>query len=109
MTVFPLLLTGCQQMSEHVKDDSAGINGGFEVAVQGLPVNWLLYTPNTVPKGQFEIILDKEDFKEGTQSLKFEVQECSPTGGWHSPGFTKQFDIENGSTIKLSFGVKNDQ
>lgn len=104
-----LMLGSCNQMSEHVKDESAGMNGGFELTKNGIPVNWLMYTPNTVPNGKFEIILDKEDFKEGKQSLKFEVEECSSNGGWHSPGFTNQFDAKPGSTYKLSFWIKNNE
>ena len=35
------------------------------------------------------------------------VEECNSSGGWHSPGFTKQFDAEPGNTYKLSFWIKN--
>jgi hypothetical protein len=103
-----LMLGSCNQMSEQIKDESAGMNGGFEVTKNGIPVNWLMYTPNTVPNGKFKIILDKEEFKEGKQSLKFEVEECSSNGGWGSPGFTNQFNAEQGNTYKLSFWIKND-
>ena len=68
-------------MSEQIRDNSAGINGGFEVSKDGLPVNWLMYTSSTVPKADFEIILDKKDFKEGEQSLRFDVKECEDIGG----------------------------
>jgi len=104
---FTALLLGCTKFSEEVKDPSAGFNGGFEVSKHGLPVNWLMYTPNTVPNSKFEIILDKEDFKEGKQSLRFEVEECASTGGWGSPGFTNQFDAIEGTTYALSFWIKN--
>ena len=104
---FTVLSLGCTKFSEEVKDPSAGINGGFEVSKQSLPVNWLMYTPNTVPNSKFEIILDNEDFKEGKQSLRFEVEECASTGGWGSPGFTNQFDVEAGKTYTLSFWIKN--
>ena len=102
-----LMFSSCMQFSEHIKDETAGMNGGFEVTKNGIPVNWLMYTPNTVPDGKFEIILDNKEFKEGKQSLKFEVVECSSIGGRMSPGFTNQFDAEKGSTYKLSFWIKN--
>jgi len=106
-----LAMVGCQQMSEREIDLSAGINGGFEVSKNSLPVNWLIYSPNTVPTGKFEIILDKEVFKEGTQSLKFKVKECSPSGGWHSPGITNEFfeagKFEGEGNYKLGFWIKN--
>ena len=102
-----VFLIGCTKFSEEIRDPDAGINGGFEVAKNGLPVNWLMYTPNTVPNAKFEIILDQEEFIEGKQSLKFMVEKCASSGGWHSPGFTKQFDVEPGNTYKLSFWIKN--
>ena len=101
-------LVSCSQMSEHIKDESAGMNGGFEVAKNGIPVNWLMYSPKTVPNGEFEIVLDKEQFVEGKQSLKFVVKECSSKGGWGSPGFTNQFDVVQGANYRLSFWIMND-
>jgi hypothetical protein len=101
------LLLGCNQMSETQTDPTVDLNGGFEVSKKGIPVNWLMYTPNTVPDGKFEIILDKEEYKEGKQSLKFKVEECVSTGGWFSPGFTNQFDVEKESVQNLSFWLKN--
>ena len=99
-------------MSEKETDNSAGLNGGFEIAKNGLPVNWLMYTENTVPEADFTIELDQDVFIEGKQSLKFDVKECSSTGGWHSPGFTNEFfdvgKFEGEVVYKLSFWVKND-
>ncbi len=107
-----LALTSCMKMSEKETDESAGLNGGFEVAKNGLPVNWLMYTPNTVPDGEFEIIIDKKVFKEGKQSLRFDVINCSSTGGLHSPGFTNEFSeigkFEGEGTYKLGFWIKNE-
>jgi len=107
-----LILSGCNQMSEKETDNSAGLNGGFEIAKNGLPVNWLMYTENTVPEADFTIELDQDVFIEGKQSLKFDVKECSSTGGWHSPGFTNEFfdvgKFEGEVVYKLSFWVKND-
>lgn len=107
-----LMLTGCKQMSEKTTDTSVGLNGGFEISKNGLPVNWLIYTPKTVPTGDFEILLDKENYKEGNQSLKFIVRECASSGGWGSPGFTNEFfevgKFEGKSSYKLGFWIKND-
>lgn len=102
-----LFLTGCQKMSEHVRDDTAGVNGSFETAKDGLPVNWLVYTPNTVPEGDFDVKLDTENHKEGKQSLHFDVRECKETGGWHSPGFAQEFEAEPGKDYKIGFWVRN--
>ncbi len=106
-----LILSACQQMSETETDKSAGLNGGFEISKNDLPVNWLMYSPNTVPNADFEIGFDKNIFKEGKQSLRFDVKKCSSTGGWSSPGFTNEFfDIgkfEGEGIYKLSFWIKN--
>ena len=112
LTLGLLVLTGCMQMSEKETDKSAGLNGGFEVTKNGLPVNWLMYTPNTVRDGEFKIIFDKTVFKEGKQSLRFDVLNCNSTGGLHSPGFTNEF-FDSGTfrgegIYKLSFWIKND-
>ena len=55
---FVILVGGCMNMSQHAVDKTAGLNGSFEVSEKELPVNWLLYTPNTVPDADFQIILD---------------------------------------------------
>lgn len=34
---------GCTQRSEFIKDESVGMNGGFEQSKSGLPVNWLIH------------------------------------------------------------------
>ena len=102
------LLSGCTKMSETIHDENAGMNGSFEVTEAGLPVNWLLYTPNTVPTGDFDLLIDQTEAKAGRQSLKFAVRSCSPTGGWHSPGLCKQYPAQPGETYRVSFWVKNE-
>ena len=102
------LMTACKQFSEEIRDPEAGMNGGFEISKNGLPVNWLMYTPKTVPDSKFEIVLDTREFKEGKQSLRFDVQDCTSMGGWGSPGFTNQYDADQESTYDLSFWIKND-
>ena len=99
-------------MSESKSDPAAGVNGGFEITDNGLPVNWLMYTPSTVPKAQFEIVMDRDIYQEGKQALKFVVDDCESTGGWHSPGFTNEFfEVDRfrgeGEYI-LGFWIKND-
>ena len=101
-------LNGCTQMSEIIEDKTAGLNGSFEYTKSGLPINWLLYTPKTVPTGDFEIIIDTTEFKDGKQSLKFLVRECSPNGGWYSPGFCNEYEALPGETYRVSFWIKND-
>jgi len=56
-----------------------------------------------IPSGDFDIIIDTKEFKEGKQSLKFLIRECGSVGGWHSPGFMQQFNAIGGETYKVSF------
>ena len=101
----------CMKMSETYTDPEAGLNGGFEIEQNGLPVNWMLYTPNTVSDASFNIILDTENYVEGKQSLLFDVRECSSIGGRMSPGFTNEFSeigqFAGEGTYLLSFQLKN--
>ena len=107
-TLASVFLSGCSKMSETIRDENAGMNGSFEWTKSGLPVNWRLYTPNTVPTGDFDLIIDQTESKEGTQSLKFVVRECSATGGWHSPGLSKEYHAVPGETYRVSFWIKNE-
>jgi len=100
-------LCSCSQMSKQVRDKTAGMNGSFEVTKSGLPVNWLVYTPKTVPKGDFDIIIDTIEYKEGKKSLKFLVRECSSVGGWYSPGFCNEYKANPGEIFRISFWIKN--
>jgi len=98
----------CTGMSESIKLNSVNLNGGFEQVESGIPVDWLIYSPSTIPSGDYELILDRSEFKEGEQSLHFLVRDCSPTGGWHSPGISQERQAIPGETYKVSFWIKNE-
>ncbi|MFH1121975.1 MAG: hypothetical protein V1775_19310 [Bacteroidota bacterium] len=95
-------------MSEIVTDEQAGTNGGFEYSKSGLPVNWGLYTPKTVPEGDFDILIDTTEFFNGKQSLKFKVRGCVSDGGWYSPGIYQEFTVAPGKTYLVSWWIKNE-
>jgi len=98
---------GCTRMSESIEDETAGVNGGFEIVRDGLPVNWQVYSPATVPDADFDLILDTVDFHSGKQSLEFDVRECVCGGGWHSPGIANEYDIVEGSSYRVGFWAKS--
>ena len=102
------LLCGCTKRSESVLDEAAGMNGGFEVTRAGLPVNWVVYTPKTLPTGDYDLIIDTAEYQAGKQSLKFVVRRCSPEGGWHSPGLSQEYDATPGRSYVVGFWAKND-
>lgn len=103
-----VLLSSCRALSESVIDPSAGLNGGFEIVDSGLPVNWLVYTPRTVPTGDFDLVVDTLQYKGGNQSLMFHVRECSSAGGHRSPGISREYEAEAGEIYTLGFWVQND-
>lgn len=102
-----VLLSSCVRMSESVKDQTAGINGGFEKVKNKLPVNWLVYTQNTVQQADFDVLFDQVNPKEGKQSLHFVVRTCTSLGGWRSPGMTQEFPVKAGEEYQVSFWIKN--
>lgn len=106
LAIVPCL--GCANLSESVQDNSVGMNGGFEQTRSGLPVNWLVYSPSTIPTGDYELLFDTDDFKEGRQSLRFLVHECSATGGRESPGIAQQYPAIPGESYLVSFWIKNE-
>lgn len=94
-------------MSQSVMDSSVGFNGSFEVVVDEKPVNWMLYTPETVADGKFKVYLDDQNVAEGSHSLVFEVEECSDKGGRFSPGLAKEIMVEPNSIYSFSFWLNN--
>jgi hypothetical protein len=103
-----VLLSACGETSDYREDPAAGLNGSFEVVQEGLPVNWYFYSPDTVPDGDFDIVLDSNGPRDGKQSLKFAVRDCSAEGGRYSPGFFQEFDAAPGETYTVSFWARNE-
>lgn len=103
-----LVAAACTPMSNHAEDATAGMNGGFEFTDRGLPVNWLVYCPETIPEGTYDLSFDRTEFKEGEQSLKFAVHECSTTGGWHSPGLSQEYAAFPGASYRIRFWIRSD-
>lgn len=102
------ILISCREMSEFIHDPEAGMNGGFEISKEGKPVNWLLYTQETVQSGNFEILSDNSISHSGNRSLKIDVKECDPRGGNLSPGFATQIPATPGQNYQISFWIMND-
>lgn len=103
-----LNFSGCRALSESVIDPSAGLNGGFEIIEAGLPVNWLVYTPRTIPTGDYDLIIDTLEYKAGRNSLMFRVRDCSSAGGNRSPGFSREYPATGSASYTLGFWVRND-
>ncbi|TXB67136.1 hypothetical protein FRY74_02820 [Vicingus serpentipes] len=105
--LFGISFNACtQKMSESVNNDKAALNGSFEVVKNNLPVNWLVYTPETVKKGNFDLVIDS-DAIDGKQSLKFIIRSCSEKGGWLSPGISQEIKVEPNKTYHIKCWIKN--
>ena len=100
-------IAGCRAMSERVMREGAGLNGGFETVEGKLPVNWLLYTPDTVPEADFTVDVDGTRAFEGSRSLHFTVKHCLAEGGWHSPGCATEQPVTAGERYRVSLRVLN--
>lgn len=98
---------GCRALSESVMRPEVGLNGGFETSDQGLPVNWLLYTPATVPDADFTLGLDTRQPAEGDHCLAFAVTRCGAEGGWRSPGCAIEQPARKGGRYRVSLMVQN--
>lgn len=107
---FLFLSTSCtKQLSESIIDENTGTNGSFENVKNNLPINWLVYTPNTTGEGNFGFTYDTKNAKEGKQSLKLNVSACSEKGGWQSPGIAQEIPVKPNEEYKISFWVKNSE
>jgi hypothetical protein len=106
MALLPLAV-GCSPLSESIPRPEVGLNGGFEISEQGKPVNWLLYTPSTVPDAEFKLDLDRTRAAEGEQSLHFAVDHCLAEGGWRSPGCATEQPATPGGRYRVSLKLQN--
>jgi hypothetical protein len=112
--VIPLIIialligvTGCYTMTVIEKDESAGLNGGFEIVKEGLPVNWFFISPTALKEKVYELMLDTTSFKEGKQSLKFLVHGADSLNIWNNAGMFSPVDAIPGETYQISFWLKN--
>jgi len=103
-----LALAACGPMSALASDPAAGWNGGFERTRDGLPLNWNVYAPSTVPSGVFTIDFDPLDPPEGRQSLCFRIEEASAGGGRESPGIFREFPATPGGRYSVAFWIRSE-
>lgn len=104
-----LSLNACtQKLSESIKNEKEGINGSFEIIEENLPVNWLVYTPKTIKKSDFDFFTDNTEAINGKNSLKFVVRNCSNVGGHLSPGISQEIEVEPKNTYIIKCWIKND-
>jgi hypothetical protein len=84
------------------RDPSAEFNGGFEVAEDGIPVNWAFF-PNPEADTTFQVAVDPTRAVEGTQSLN-----VTTSPGRILPGFrSRQVQVRVGASYRISVSLIN--
>jgi len=98
MAAIPLVWLVYSGTSRYVTKQFVGVNGGFEIEKDGLPVNWGAYTPEGAKSS-----LDTAEHVEGKQSLKIVVDRV----GERSPTLGLILDPVKTRPHKVSFWLKN--
>lgn len=105
MVLNVLSLQGCLHTKGPI-EHQAGENLGFELLEDGLPVNWIFYTP---PRSEYRIWCDTLLFTEGKQSLRFDLYRINENDRVNFTGFTNEFQSQShgGGKFRLSFKAMN--
>jgi len=90
------------------RDDTAGLNGSFEIVRSDLPVNWYVYR-QPLEDGRGELTFDVEDAPDGTQALKLVAHSVeSRASRAAGPGLFQTIDAETGQAYDVRFWLKSD-
>lgn len=98
--------SGCTQFSVRERDNTAGLNGSFEVARSGLPVNWYFHKP-PLEQGDAELMLDETDPVDGRRAVKLLVHRTDGAG-YRTAGMFQTIDAEPNRTYRVSFWIRNE-
>lgn len=98
MVAAPLVSLVYSGMSRYMTRQFVGVNGGFEIEKDGIPVNWGVYTPEGTKSS-----LDTAEHVEGKQSLKIVVDGV----GERLPTLNHILDPVKTRPHKVSFWLKN--
>jgi len=108
-----LLLSACVSTSLIFKRDAAaGLNGSFEIAEAGYPVNWTI-SGLPIQRGEATVSLDDEVAHDGRQSLRVEVGSTHPSNRvffqvWSKPSFSARTVVQPGKRYRISFWYRNE-
>ena len=98
-----IFLVSCQRDQLSKSAPAAGLNGSFETAEDGCPVNWTFF-PNLESNASYQAVLDSEDVVDGKNSLKLVVKQNDKTTGFRS----RRIPVQSGKKYKLAMSVKAD-
>lgn len=83
-------------------DPTAGFNGSFESVQNGYPVNWSFF-PDPETTDSYQVALDSVDVKEGSRSLKIEINANGTIPGFRS----RRIAVQPGKEYRLSMSIKS--
>lgn len=98
-----IFLVSCQRDELSKSSPAAGLNGSFEAAEEGYPINWAFF-PNPESSTSLQVALDSEDVVDGKHSLKLVVKQNDKTTGFRS----RRIPVQSGKKYRLAMSVKAD-
>ena len=108
LTILSAMSCGYEPMSFGKPSIGAGMNGGFEKTRPDLPVNWAFYGSKAYKNQQYQILLDRNEYTEGTQSLCFDVDTIQNTRYiWKNPGLLQTYRAIPGESYRIRFTYRN--
>jgi len=97
-----LLLVSCKSNELSRRNSEAGLNGSFETAESGYPVNWAFF-PNPESDDFLQVSVDTTEAQEGSQSLRLTTDQDERTVGFRS----LRVPVQPGKTYVISFSMQN--
>lgn len=106
--LFSFMFSSCVEMYISGKrNETAGLNGSFEIADGGYSVNWQFNAP-PIKDGSTRITIDTTVFRDGKQSLKISAKKVIKSDRvWQKPGLSTQIPVVPGKKYHLSFWARN--
>jgi hypothetical protein len=101
-----LFITYCAKEKQIQEIDKlSGLDGSFEIRDSGFSIKWKI-NDALLKNKDARLYLDKNDKKEGSQSLKLQADQTAGSG--QNPGIGTLLAVMPGKMYKLSFWLKND-
>jgi len=98
-----LFLASCGSNERITSDSNSGLNGGFELAEDGYPVNWA-FGPDPESLASYEVSIDTTRFSEGEQSLRVDSTQDDQTKVFRS----QRIPVQEGAEYRISFDMMNE-
>ena len=98
-----IFLVSCERDELSKSNPAAGLNGSFETAEDGYPVNWAFF-PNPESNASFHAVLDSENVTDGKRSLKIIAKQQEKTMGFRS----RRIPVQSKKKYKFAVSIKTE-